>query len=242
MDLVVALYGESLQWLLDVPPEYNIHVMNMGLPAIPDGPRSYELHVIQDAGFESWAYANYILFNWDKLPEWMVMVQANPFDHAAAATDPGVAPNFIERLKQLPALMAEPALFFIPIGNFNKCSIDEPLPFKQARMFPRSPKVIYNVTVGEGTNGEEVLTPSCPLRDVYGYLFRPTEDIPAETTWSWGNMFAVRREPVVALGWEFWKRLSEILEHAPKPIEGAALERLWPSIILEGSKRANRAV
>jgi len=104
----------------------------------------------------------------------------------------------------------------------------------------RSRKIIYNVTVGKGTNGEEVLTPTTPLRDVYGYLFRPTEDIPQEVSWGWGNMFAVRREPIKALGWEFWKRLSEILDHAPKPIEGAVLERIFPSIIMEGDKRANR--
>ncbi len=241
MDLIIARHGESVDWLAQVPGEWNIRVMNSGLPIIPTT-RAFEQVGVPDAGVESGAYLNHIIFNYDKLADFTLFIQGNPFDHAAAATDPGVAPNFIERLKQLPALMSNPAVWFLPIGNWNECGIDEPMPFKQARMFPLSKRLIYNMRIGVGTLGEEVLTPLYPIRDYLGYLLRPIENLPPKLGWPWGNQFAVRREAIHNFHPDFWKRFYDTLEHAPKPLEGTIAERIWLAIFQEGYKRANRAV
>src|SRR3990167_3100479 len=160
MDMVLARHKEGIAWIKDVSPEWQITVMNSsGEPVGDTVGRTFVLHPMIDAGVESLAYCLYILTHYESLAPWTLFCQANPLDHAAAVDAAGVAPSFIERLKQLPELMADEALWFIPIGNYNTCSIDEPLPFKQARMFPRSKKVIYNMRRTYGTLGEEVLTP-----------------------------------------------------------------------------------
>lgn len=241
MDLVIARHSEDISWIEGVPSSYDIHVMNSGTPIVP-GSRAFTQESIHDAGVESYAYIQHILKKYDKLAEHTCFIQGNPFDHAAANMVDAMPKNFIELLKVLPNALGDD-LWFVPLGNWVASHIDERAVFRMARTFPRSRHVIYNMHSGRGTNGEEVLTPLHPFKDLLGYILRPIQDseMPRDLWYSWGNQFAVHRDAILNFKPEFWARFAGALEHAPKPLEGTLAERLWHAIFTEGFKRVQRA-
>ncbi|NBS67523.1 DUF3431 domain-containing protein [bacterium] len=80
LSIVVARYDEDIRWIEDLPSNILEHVIiyNKGDPIkIPD----LNVITICNVGRESHTYLTYIIDNYDHLPEHVIFIQANPFQH-----------------------------------------------------------------------------------------------------------------------------------------------------------------
>ena len=73
--IVVARYNEDVRWTLNYK---NIIIYNKGLSL---GKGYKQLNTI-NVGREGHTYYKYIFDNYDKLPEYIIFLQGNPFDHS----------------------------------------------------------------------------------------------------------------------------------------------------------------
>lgn len=82
MHLVIALYNEDLSWLNQLDFTYTIYNKgNIEIPSI----------YLPNIGRESDTFLNYIITNYNNLPETIAFLQGNPYPHCG---------NFIQRLKE----------------------------------------------------------------------------------------------------------------------------------------------
>ena len=82
MHLVIALYNEDLDWINQFDFTYTIYNKgNTNIPSIS----------LPNTGRESDTFLNYILDNYNNLPNTIAFLQGNPFSHCG---------NFIQRLKE----------------------------------------------------------------------------------------------------------------------------------------------
>lgn len=82
--IVVCHYKENLDWLHDIHDD--LHVMQKRVPEKNSYQHKYMrpadgFDLIRNIGLESYAWLRYFADNYDDLPERMVMLQGNPFDH-----------------------------------------------------------------------------------------------------------------------------------------------------------------
>jgi hypothetical protein len=76
-DVVVARYKENIDWLDQLDSErFNIRIYNKGTDDI-----SREYTRLENYGNEAHTYINYIIENYDNLPEFVIFIQGHPFDH-----------------------------------------------------------------------------------------------------------------------------------------------------------------
>jgi hypothetical protein len=75
---VISRFRENLDWikLLEIP--YKIY--NKGIDS-GYGPTEFECEIIPNTGRESETYLRFIIDNYQNLPEFIVFLQGNPFDH-----------------------------------------------------------------------------------------------------------------------------------------------------------------
>lgn len=225
MHIVAARFKESIRWMTELPKDIPITIMDMAgfNGTIPERPM--EFRTIPDAGRESYAYLCYILSDYDKLPDRVAFIQATPFDHCQNSDDPNQR-NPVAVLGRLAQSDAQSAL----IGAVHACKSFEPLP-PMCRRFKRFPGIKYTIHYGVGTLNETVENPMHPLIDVWSYLFQGAREIPAALTYSHGSLFMVHRDAIRQYHPEFYRRMLDLVSHAPLPMEAAALERLWPTIL-----------
>jgi len=78
-DIVVARYNEPLTWLDYLTPEQKAHikVYNKG----PDDLPCPVTEKLPNVGREGHTYLWYIIQNYERLPDYLIFIQANPFDH-----------------------------------------------------------------------------------------------------------------------------------------------------------------
>lgn len=83
MHLVIARYNETLDWLDNFSFDYTIYNKgdNLEIPSIP----------LPNYGRESDTFLNYILNNYNNLPDIITFLQGDPLPHCG---------NFIQRLKE----------------------------------------------------------------------------------------------------------------------------------------------
>ncbi|MEV0250248.1 hypothetical protein AB0H76_26870 [Nocardia sp. NPDC050712] len=90
-DLVIARHEESLDWVLDVPEVYRVHIYDKGAspvaPAVRDRAESYV--ALRNAGREADTYLTHLLEYGPGTGEFTVFTQADPFEHS---------PDFLELL------------------------------------------------------------------------------------------------------------------------------------------------
>ena len=73
--LVVCRYKEDVSWLCDYADRCGIYVANKLTPAGWPG------RVVENRGYEPYAYFQFFIDNYDNLPDVCVCVQGNPWDH-----------------------------------------------------------------------------------------------------------------------------------------------------------------
>ncbi|MFC9892815.1 hypothetical protein ACFVMC_03895 [Nocardia sp. NPDC127579] len=90
-DLVIARYTESLDWVLDVPESYRVHIYDKGgapvSAAVRD--RAETFVTLRNAGRESDTYLTHMLESGPGSGEFTVFAQGDPFEHS---------PDFLELL------------------------------------------------------------------------------------------------------------------------------------------------
>lgn len=74
MEIVIARYNETLDWARDIP--YKTHVYNKGDTGFLEGSIPLE-----NIGREAHTYLHFIVENYNSLPECVLFLQGNPFDH-----------------------------------------------------------------------------------------------------------------------------------------------------------------
>ncbi len=77
LELVVARYGEALNWLRRVPPAFARTVLDKH----PDAPWPGAVR-LPNVGREAQSYLHFICARYDSLADWTVFCQGHPFDHA----------------------------------------------------------------------------------------------------------------------------------------------------------------
>lgn len=78
--IVVAKYNEDVKWLGKMNPA-NLIIYNKGSSPIPELPVSVQVINRPNLGRESETYMYYIVENYDNLPDYIIFIQGNPFDH-----------------------------------------------------------------------------------------------------------------------------------------------------------------
>jgi hypothetical protein len=78
-DIVVARYNESINWVDWLTPEQRtrVKVYNKG----PDDLSYPVTEKLPNIGREGHTYLWYIIQNYDRLPDYVIFIQADPFDH-----------------------------------------------------------------------------------------------------------------------------------------------------------------
>lgn len=73
--IVIARYNEDVKWSKQFP---NVIIYNKGKPL----DKSYNEVFLNNVGREGHTYYKYICDNYDKLSDYTIFLQANPFDHS----------------------------------------------------------------------------------------------------------------------------------------------------------------
>jgi hypothetical protein len=83
-DLVIARHHESLDWVLDVPPDYRVHIYDKGGPtvSIPVRERAETYVCLRNAGRESDSYLTHMIEYGPGAGEFTVFSQGDPFEHS----------------------------------------------------------------------------------------------------------------------------------------------------------------
>lgn len=75
--IIVAKYNEDVEWLNYLKKE-NIILYNKGTTSIPDNIKTI---IRPNIGREAETYFHYIIENYEELPDYIFLLQGNPFDH-----------------------------------------------------------------------------------------------------------------------------------------------------------------
>lgn len=103
---VVCRYKEDVSWLCDYAARCGVYVANKLTPAGWPGA------VIENRGYEPYAYFRYFIDHYDNLPDMCVCVQGNPWDHLKRS-------NFdliLDRLESNPRIEPDP-VWFLPLNG-----------------------------------------------------------------------------------------------------------------------------
>lgn len=109
--IVVSRYNEDIEWTRQFD---NLVLYNKGSSACAET----EIK-LPNVGREGHTYYTYIYDNYDNLPDYMVFLQGNPFDHS---------PNIISDLKNIIQIENKPEFLFLGnqlITYMNKCPIKD---------------------------------------------------------------------------------------------------------------------
>jgi hypothetical protein len=79
--IVVARYNEDISSF--IPYNNNLMVYNKGVNDINPAINHSYVKIVPNLGREAGTYCNFILDNYDNLPNYMIFTQANPADHIA---------------------------------------------------------------------------------------------------------------------------------------------------------------
>jgi hypothetical protein len=83
-DLVIARYQESLDWVLEVPENFRVHIYNKGAPDVSASvrDRASTFVALRNAGRESDTYLTHMLEHGPGTGEFTVFSQGDPFEHS----------------------------------------------------------------------------------------------------------------------------------------------------------------
>lgn len=108
--IVIARYNENLDWIKNIPAEFNKIVYNKGSPL----PSKYTSISLENVGREGHTYYKYIYDNYENLPNHVIFLQGYPFDHS---------PNLINILKKYCAEANRPSGFEYISDHFVNCNL-----------------------------------------------------------------------------------------------------------------------
>lgn len=108
--LVVAKYNEDMNWLNFMEPS-SIIIYDKGSTPIPDKIDEINIYKRLNLGRESETYLFHIINNYYNLPEYLIFVQGNPFDHMNDIS----SHNFQEKINNLLKSMNDTNVSCLPL-------------------------------------------------------------------------------------------------------------------------------
>jgi hypothetical protein len=105
--VVVARYEEPIEWIKNLPCDYIIYNKGSKIPEsiIP----SEKVLEVPNEGREAETYLRYIIEKYDEMPDYVVFIQGNPFDHC---------PALLNNLENI-----DFSLDFFSLGNNTSCDL-----------------------------------------------------------------------------------------------------------------------
>ncbi len=238
--LVIARYSEGLDWIVDVPPDYEIFVYNKGEPIISPAVLGRANHIIQrpNVGRESETYLHHMMTVKRLDHDFTVFSQGDPFEHS---------PDFIALLsnwvdwRNVQALSWQwlsernipPARLladYVPLLNGGLRVRPErfslitwgPLDFADPGASGMS--MVYRILHGalpEGINVAEHFLRSCGLTELADEAASNTVGV-----FSYGAIFAVRNDRIARFPHAGLQAMLD-LTVTGVTVYGYVLERLW---------------
>jgi hypothetical protein len=206
--IVVARFNENVDWLDEIKQDCILY--NKG-PEYPIEKNYFQYHELPNVGRESDTYFNYIISNYENLPEVVIFTQANISDHRGK--------NDIQYLMKLKTEAFEHGKS-LPITVYYK---------RNERIWNDSfyPEWNYN---REGNfeyhkpdtykNNQHII-----FCDWFVKTIQPEYPNPLEA-WNCA-IFAVKKELILKHDKAYYQKLLEECNHHNDPIEGHFLERSW---------------
>lgn len=181
-EAVIARYEEDVSWARKLKVPFVVYNKGASETGLED---TYRVTRRPNVGRESETFLSHIIEHYDSLPEHLVFLQGNPFDHCHRA---------VEIIHTLPL-----GAGLVPLsGNFKHEILSAP----------------YN---WEGF-GETLQS----LASLMGL----SES--SAVIYATGAQYAVPREAMLAREKSFYESLLPMVNHSSNPLEGWAMERLWP--------------
>jgi hypothetical protein len=82
-DIVIARYNEDINWLTMIDTtKYNVKIYNKGENNI-----NFEFIPLENFGRDAHTFLTYIVDNFNNLPEYVIFLQGNPFEHQKNVID-----------------------------------------------------------------------------------------------------------------------------------------------------------
>jgi hypothetical protein len=82
VQIVIARYEESIDWIKDLSVDYVIYNKGSKIPESEIDPN--KVIDVPNQGREAETYLRYIIDNYNKIPDFVIFLQGNPFDHCPA--------------------------------------------------------------------------------------------------------------------------------------------------------------
>ena len=194
--IIVSRFNEDIEWIEVLKEKHNVIIFNKG--SLLDNTISLE-----NVGREAHTYVQYIIDNYNNLPEVVLFIQGNPFDHniTSQSFDQLINEAKIFGMSQNKAL--HNVGIFNAVSNFN--------------IFVHCGKQVFPYKVNE-----KVLNFGEWFTHVTGMSFpqKPIE-------WYIGACFAARKDMIQNVSIEIWRNILESLSYSIAPTTAHFMERSW---------------
>lgn len=185
VDLIIARYNENIDWVSKLDFQFNkIFVYNKGkklnLPFVYD---------IPNVGRESDSYLTYIIDNYERIPDIVVFLQGNPFDHTPELF------NIIKNLPNIELINTLCNLHFkrnflykeiVPLGNIWSGKFNKINPWLKYNSYPAINQV-FNI--------------------FYGFAGTPKDYFA-----NWGAQYIVKKEVIYKYNLQQYKDVKKLFE------------------------------
>lgn len=194
--IVVARYKENIEWTSLLP---NMFLYNKGpdvdVPSIP----------LHNVGREGHTYYHHIVTHYDNLPDAIVFLQGNPFDHSPRLFD-DLQMLFQKRARRFASLSTH----ILSFDMINATSWHENL-HSYLYKLPAIPKHM-------GVH-------------IYKKLFGVHPPLTSKKyKFGCGAQFMVSKKAILRHPKSFYEKIVDLLSHSSNPVEGFVMERFHPLI------------
>ena len=189
MIIIVARYNENVEWAKQFA---SVLIYNKGLEL------NGFTNVIntENVGREGHTYYKYICDNYDKLEDYMIFLQGNPFDHS---------PNIISNINK-----------YIDKYNNNNNNNNKTIDVN----FAYFSELILSCNLIDCIHH-----PGLQLMEIYNKIFIEPISPTTEYIFGAGSQFIVSKLQVLKRPKSFYEKIVKILDYSINPIEGYIIER-----------------
>ena len=188
---VVARYNENVDWTTLLP---NVFLYNKGKPL------STNSISLPNVGREGHTYYHHIVTHYENLPDALVCLQANPFDHS-----PNLFNNLKSLFKKKPRNLSFLSEKIEPFNMYNSSSWHETLDAYIKKLPSIPPNMAKNV-----------------YKDLFGFEPR---NLSSKFKYGCGAQFMVSKRAILRHPKSFYEKICYLLSHSSNPPEGFVFER-----------------
>jgi hypothetical protein len=190
VDIIVARYSENVEWTKLLP---NATIYNKGKDlSLPN-------HRLLNVGREGHTYYHHIVTHYDHLPDAILFLQGNPFDHS---------PNLFRTIKNLFSRDKPPSFYYLS----EKQKVDS------------LDGSWWHFNVHSYINKLPQIPKDLPKK-VYYTLFNTYPSPHIQFKYGCGAQFMVSKESILKHPKSFYQKICTLLGSSSNPVEGFVIER-----------------